>query len=130
LIFLDNPIRGLFDDSSIDDAKAFCNVLKNVSKKTGSAVLFTIFDNSDVAPEKSINNIGEELLSSLADELLLINYGETMYNGAISDVAAKLGGCGYTNTESIKTVGFIMETMKTTPFDELKQSGFFYDTES
>lgn len=107
MVFLDEPTSGLDSFSAVQ----LCQVLKKVAN-AGSSVLFTI------------HQPASEIFSSF-DQLILMNKGRVMYQGAVDDVPEYFRVRGNPLPPKYNPADWIMSVAQSIPVDELGEKGFF-----
>eukprot|EP00980_Cylindrotheca_fusiformis_P027786 scaffold22559_cov111-Cylindrotheca_fusiformis.AAC.25 len=107
MVFLDEPTSGLDSFSAMQ----VCQVLQKVAR-AGSSVLFTIHQ-----PASEIFNE--------FDQLILLNKGRVMYQGAVEDVPDYFEARGHPLPPKYNPADWIMNVAQSVPMDELNQLGFF-----
>lgn len=93
VIFLDEPTSGLDSYSSLQ----CCNVLRKVAQ-AGASVLFTIHQPSS------------EIFESI-DQLILMNKGRVMFQGAVKDIPEIFGRFGYPIPNNYNPADFVIVSM-------------------
>eukprot|EP00980_Cylindrotheca_fusiformis_P027771 scaffold22559_cov111-Cylindrotheca_fusiformis.AAC.10 len=107
MVFLDEPTSGLDSYSAMQ----VCRVLQKVAR-AGSSVLFTI--------HQPASKIFYEF-----DQLILMNKGRVMYQGAVDDIADYFEVRGHPLPPRYNPADWIMDVAQSVPIDELNQLGFF-----
>eukprot|EP00980_Cylindrotheca_fusiformis_P027769 scaffold22559_cov111-Cylindrotheca_fusiformis.AAC.8 len=107
MVFLDEPTSGLDSYSAMQ----VCRVLQKVAR-AGSSVLFTIHQ-----PASEVFNE--------FDQLILLNKGRVMYQGAVDDVPDYFEARGHPLPPKYNPADWIMNVAQSIPIDELNQLGFF-----
>eukprot|EP00980_Cylindrotheca_fusiformis_P027784 scaffold22559_cov111-Cylindrotheca_fusiformis.AAC.23 len=111
MVFLDEPTSGLDSYSAMQ----VCRVLQKVAR-AGSSVLFTIHQ-----PASEIFNE--------FDQLILLNKGRVMYQGAVEDAPDYFEARGHPLPPKYNPADWIMNVAQSVPMDELNQLGFFLEDE-
>jgi len=107
LVFLDEPTSGLDSFSAVQ----LVQVLKKVAN-AGSSVLFTIHQ-----PASEIFNA--------FDNVILMNRGKVMYQGAVDSVPDYFGTRGHPLPPNYNPADWIMNVAQTVETKELETDGFF-----
>eukprot|EP00980_Cylindrotheca_fusiformis_P027776 scaffold22559_cov111-Cylindrotheca_fusiformis.AAC.15 len=107
MVFLDEPTSGLDSYSAMQ----VCRVLQKVAR-AGSSVLFTIHQ-----PASEVFNE--------FDQLILLNKGRVMYQGAVEGVPHYFEVRGHPLPPKYNPADWIMNVAQSVPIDELNQLGFF-----
>jgi len=107
LVFLDEPTSGLDSFSAVQ----LCQVLKKVAN-AGACVLFTIHQPSS------------EIFNSF-DQVIVMNKGRVMCQGAVSEVPAYFAERGYPNPPNYNPADWIMQVAQSVELEELDDAGFF-----
>eukprot|EP00980_Cylindrotheca_fusiformis_P027046 scaffold18563_cov132-Cylindrotheca_fusiformis.AAC.2 len=111
MVFLDEPTSGLDSYSAMQ----VCRVLQKVAR-AGSSVLFTIHQpSSDIFHE--------------FDQLILMNKGRVMYQGAVNDIADYFEKRGHPLPPMYNPADWIMNVAQSVPIEQLNKSGFFPEDE-
>eukprot|EP00980_Cylindrotheca_fusiformis_P027773 scaffold22559_cov111-Cylindrotheca_fusiformis.AAC.12 len=111
MVFLDEPTSGLDSYSAMQ----VCRVLQKVAR-AGSSVLFTIHQ-----PASEVFNE--------FDQLILLNKGRVMYQGAVEDVPDYFEARGHPLPPKYNPADWIMNVAQSVPIDELNKLGFFPEDE-
>ena len=107
MVFLDEPTSGLDSFSAVQ----LCQVLKKVAN-AGSSVLFTIHQPSS------------EIFSSF-DQLILLNKGRVMYQGAVEDVPNYFSIRGHPLPPKYNPADWIMSVAQSVAIEDLASAGYF-----
>lgn len=107
MVFLDEPTSGLDSFSAVQ----LCQVLKKVAN-AGSSVLFTI------------HQPASEIFSSF-DQLILLNKGRVMYQGAVDDVPAYFSLRGHPLPPKYNPADWIMSVAQSVPLEDLGRAGYY-----
>jgi ABC-type multidrug transport system ATPase subunit len=107
MVFLDEPTSGLDSYSAMQ----VCRVLQKVAR-AGSSVLFTI--------HQPASDIFNEF-----DQLILLNKGRVMYQGATDDISAYFAERGHPLPPKYNPADWIMNVAQANPIEELNRDGFF-----
>ncbi|CAJ1966242.1 unnamed protein product [Cylindrotheca closterium] len=107
MVFLDEPTSGLDSFSAMQ----VCRVLQKVAH-AGSSVLFTIHQ-----PASDIFN--------QFDQLILLNRGRVMYQGAVDDIEPYFQQRGHPLPPRYNPADWIMTVAQSVPWEELISCGFF-----
>jgi ABC-type multidrug transport system ATPase subunit len=107
MLFLDEPTSGLDSFSAVQ----LCEVLKKVSN-AGASVLFTI------------HQPASEIFSNF-DHLILLNKGQIMYAGSVSNVPAFFAMHDYPMPPNYNPADWIMMVAQMQSVQELESAGFF-----
>jgi len=107
IIFLDEPTSGL-------DSYAAAQVMQllNDVAKAGNIVLFTIHQPSS------------QVFSSF-DNLLLLNKGQIMHQGSVSNIAADFEKAGYPMPDKYNPADWVIDVSEMNEIDVLKKTSFF-----
>lgn len=107
MVFLDEPTSGLDSYSAMQ----VCRVLQKVAK-AGSSVLFTI--------HQPASDIFNEF-----DQLILLNKGRVMYQGATADISTYFAERGHPLPPKYNPADWIMNVAQANPIEDLNRDGFF-----
>ena len=107
IIFLDEPTSGL-------DSYAAAQVMQLLDDvaKAGNIVLFTIHQPSS------------KVFSSF-DNLILLNKGQVMHQGSVSNVAADFSSASYPMPDNYNPADWVIDVSEMNDIDELKKTTYF-----
>jgi len=107
IIFLDEPTSGL-------DSYAAAQVMRLLDDvaKAGNIVLFTIHQPSS------------KVFSSF-DNLIILNTGQIMHQGSVSNIAAEFNKAGYPMPDNYNPADWVIDVSEMNEIDDLKKTTFF-----
>jgi ABC-type multidrug transport system ATPase subunit len=107
IIFLDEPTSGL-------DSYAAAQVMQllDAVAKTGNTVLFTIHQPSS------------KIFSSF-DKLILLNKGQIMHQGSVTNIAEEFSIAGYPMPNNYNPADWVIDVSQSNSVEDLKKTSFF-----